>query len=491
MPYSLLLEQQQKQTQNIKQMQRLMMSRQMQQAIHLLQAPVVELATLVDVELEQNPVLEISEEVEDVELQEESDDEESADQDNEAKEIEFSDKDFEILRRLDEDFRDYLSDANAPPVRRTQDQDKLQTYLENSIVAKESLYEHLMDQAREMFSTDAELKIAEAIIGSFDESGFLATSPQEVAILTGCKEKEIEKVLAIVQTFDPTGVGAKDLREALLIQLQARGKAESLAYQIIEKHFDDLLKNHIPAIKKGLHKTAEEVREAIDTDIVSLDLHPASQISRQTVGYIQPDLRIQQEEEKLIVILSDESIPSLRINKKYLRMLDDENLTAETKEFIKQKMGSAKWFLHNIFQRNETIERIGNILAEEQKKFFIEPDGQLHPLTMQAVADKLEIHESTVARAVANKYVDTPKGIFPLRAFFTNALETETGDSVSSKTVHDMLLDMIKKENKAAPLSDDAIAAIFKEKGIHCARRTVAKYRNALGIGNTRQRRKF
>ncbi|HEV8052065.1 MAG TPA: RNA polymerase factor sigma-54 [Parachlamydiaceae bacterium] len=499
MSNSLSFELQQKPGQNIKQLQRLIMSRQMQQAIHFLQMPIMELTPLIDMELEQNPVLEYSkEEGEELEVDsdlkqlEEDNIEELTDGDSiPEKELSFEEGDFEIMRRLDEDFRDHFSESGNGPVQCTSEQEELQTFLESSITSEETLFEHLMQQANEAFEDKKILAIAESIIGNFDRGGFLNTSFEELALLQSCDVEDVKKVLKVIQTFDPIGIGARSLKESLLIQLLSQGKNGTLAHRIVEGYFDDLLHNRIPNIKKGLHCTAEEIGEAVDNDIACLDLHPGTQLSRDITSFIVPDVTMREEEDELIVAINDDSMPRLRLNTRYMRMLDDPALPMETREFIKQKIVSAKWLLRNIMQRNSTLERIAQSLAKWQRNFFLNPDGKLVPLTMHVLAEELEVHESTIARAVSGKYIDTPRGILALRSFFTSGLTSSAGADISSKTARDLLEDIIAGENKEHPYSDEAISAMIKENGIQCARRTVAKYRVALKIGTAQQRRKF
>lgn len=496
MSNTLSFELQQRPNQNIKQLQRLIMSKQMQQAIHFLQKPIMELTPLIDMEMEQNPVLEYSKEREqdtdaDSELQglEEENFEESPEPDPE-KELQFDDNDFEIMRRLDQDYRDHFSDAETISLKRTNEEDKLHTFLENSVVSEETLFEYLMRQATEVFEDKSQLEIAQAIIGNLDESGFLDVSLHEMALLENFTTEAIENVLKVIQTFDPVGIGARNLKESLLIQLKSQKKDEMLAYEIINNHFDDLLHNRIPSIKKSLHCTSEEISEAVD-HITKLDLHPGRQLSHREISFITPDVSLREENEELIVAVNDDSMPKLRLNTRYLRMLEDTSLSEETKDFIKQKIVSAKWLLRNIIERNTTLEKISQSLAKWQRDFFLNPEGKLVPLTMKVLADELNLHESTIARAVSRKYIDTPRGLFPLRAFFTSSLSTNQGEVISSKTARDILQEIIAHEDKEHPFSDEAISSLIKERGIQCARRTVAKYREALKIGNTQQRRKF
>lgn len=497
MPQSISLNLQQKPTQTLKQMQRLIMSRQMQQAIHLLQMPVMELAPAIEMEMEQNPILEYLEEGDDegdivIHALEDDTSEEDLNADVKPEsELAFDEKDFEILRRLEEDFRDHFSESADYTPKRTTEEDKLHTFLENSLVEEEKLFNHLVLQSKEAFDSEEDLILAEALIGSLDSNGFLKTPLQEIALMHKCSVDKLEKVLLVIQTFHPTGVGARDLKESLLIQLRTQNKQKTLAYEIIDKHFEDLLHNRVPVIKRKLRCSLEQITEMIDLHIVKLNLHPASQLSSQIVSQIIPDVTITQEDEALIVSVNDESLPALKLNSKYMRMLEDPALPVETKEFIKQKIMSAKWLLKNLWQRNETLEKIAKSLTKRQRDFFINPDGKLVPLTMKALADELELHESTVARAVANKYMDTPRGMLSLRSFFTNAIETQEGNDISSKTVRDLLLKLVELEDKCRPLSDEALSTAMKKRGIQCARRTIAKYRGLLNIGNAQQRRKF
>lgn len=498
---SLSLEQRQPLSQNIRQLQRMIMSRQMQQAIHLLQVPVMEITPLVDLEMEENPVLEYSEDAVDEDAEQKPLDDEDEEEDEIApeKQLIFDDNDFEILRRLDADFRDHFQQSGSAFTPQSEQDEELKTFLESSIKAKISFFEHLTTQANEAFNSEKELAIAEAIIGSLDESGFLTTPLKEIAMLQGLlkgplqglSEEELEKVLKVIQTFHPPGVAALNLKSCLLTQLKMQGKESSLAFKIIDCHFDDLIHNRIAAIGKATGSTLKEIGLCIDQEIAKLDLHPRAQLKSEVAPYVIPDVTINQEGDELTVSLNEDSQPQIRLNSKYLKMLDDDTLPQETKNFIKTKILSAKWLMRNIMKRNKTLESIAEYLTKHQRTFFLEPRGQLIPLTMKAVADEIEVHESTVARAVSNKYIDTPKGILPLRSFFTSSLETKEGDGVSSQTVKEILKKLIDQEDKQKPLSDEALSKMIEAKGIKCARRTVAKYRLLLKLGTAQQRRKF
>jgi RNA polymerase sigma-54 factor len=497
MTYPISLNLSQKQAPSLKQMQRLIMSPQMQQALNLLQLPILELSAVIEKEIEENPILERStdEEQQDEDFQQivSETTEELAEnvEVSTEQELKFDDQDFEIMRRLDEDFREYFSDSASYASPHDTEDEKLTLFLESSIRSQSTLFEYLMGQASQTFSTEGDLKIAEALIGNLDEKGLLQPSLDEIALLNDFDVNEVKKVLIEIQNFDPPGIGAQNLQEALLIQLRNRGKKKSLAYQILERHFQDLLHNRILQIQKKLKCSIKEIRDAIQHDIAKLDLHPGTRFSREVVQPIVPDVKIEEDNGQLKIVVNDDFLPSFHLNKRYLKLLDDETLPLETRDFIKQKFFSAKWLMRNIFQRSETIEKIAVFLAEKQSDFMLNPKGKLVPMTMKLVAQELNLHESTIARAVSNKYLSCPQGILSLKSFFTVGYATEIGEDISSQTVREALFEIISKENKKHPLSDAAISSALKAQGIDCARRTVAKYRNSFGIEKARQRKTF
>jgi RNA polymerase sigma-54 factor len=464
--------------------QRLIMSAHMQQAIRLLQLPLQELEPFIEEQVVLNPLLEIANHEEDAE-------EEPQTKPEEEQEISISDQDLTILNRLEEDLRDHFAESEPAPIKRSSEDEKLKTYLEQSICASPTLQEQLLHQAHETFGTRHELEIAEVLIGYIDEFGFLKTPLSEICSLHHFSESEAQVVLKEIQIFEPYGVGASTIQESLLIQLRCLHKEQTLAYQMIRDHYDQLLHNQIPLIQRQLKCSYADIQKAIEKDIAKLDLHPGTHFSSQPPQAIIPDVTLRQENDRLIVEVERDYIPSLRLNSHYLKMLNHPDVPHETKQFIKHHFLSARWLVRNLQQRFSTIERIAQALAEKQFAFFTQPDGQLVPLTMKTLADELNVHESTIARTVSNKYLYSPRGLFPLRAFFTAKYVSEEGEDLSSATVKQAILDLIAQEDKKSPLSDEKISLLLKQKGILCARRTVAKHRLALEIGNTQQRRKF
>ncbi len=477
------------QKQQLQLTQRLIMSAHMQQAIHLLQLPLQELESFIEEQVALNPLLEIASldeketpQEEEIPLQQSKEDE---------REISINDKDLTILSHLEEEWREHFAESEPIPIKRSVEEDKFKTYLEQSLHLEPSLQEQLLKEVHESFENARELEIAEVLIGYIDRFGFLKTPLSEICLLHSFQEEEVKHVLTEIQTFEPYGVGASTIQESLLIQLRCLHKEETLAYQIIRDYYDPLLHNQIPFIQKSLKCSYEEIRQAIEKDIAKLDLHPGTHFSAQPAQHLIPDVTLRQENERLIVDVEREYTPFLRLNHRYLKMLDDPSLPTETKQFIKRHVFSARWLMRNLQQRYSTLERIAQALASRQYEFFTRPDGKLAPLTMKSLAEELNLHESTIARTVSNKYIDSPRGIFPLRTFFTNKYISEEGENLSATTVKNAILDLIHTEDKCHPLSDEKISLLLKQKGIACARRTVAKYRLVLQIGNTQQRRKF
>lgn len=483
MSYPLSLEQQPKQAQ--KQTQRLMMTPQMQQAIHLLQLPILELAQAVDQEIEQNPVLEYMEDEEGPaeEVREETPIEE--------KELTFEEHQLDVLKQLDEEFRDCTAGSDQFVPRRSAEEDKKKAFLESSIEERISLQDHLMSQAREAFSDSKELEAAEVIIGYLDENGFMPTPLNEIAASFSLSLEKLQKVLSVIKTFDPVGIASQDVQEMLLSQLRHQGKENSLAYRMVQDFFEHLLHNRLPHIQKEMKVSQSEIQKVIEKEIAPLNLHPGNSFSDVEAATLIPDVRLRSEGEEYVAEVNEDQLQPLRFNRKYLKLLDDPATTRETKDFIKTKLLSAKWLVRNLHQRGETLYKIAGFLCEKQRQFFEDPKGKLAPLTMQTVAEELGLHESTIARAVANKYIETPRGIFPFRHFFSSGYVDKEGQEVSSKTVCDLIQQLIGEEDKRKPLSDETLSKKIHSMGVTCARRTVAKYRSELNIGNTQQRRKY
>ena len=471
---------------SLKQSQRLMMSPQMQQAIYLLQVPVNELAQVVQRELEQNPILEYLEPVESEEFTED------LGEPREEKEIEISEDNYERINDLDELFEDYYFESYQTSNKKHDDDDKSRSFIEQSVIPRKTLYVFLTEQVSESFESEEDKEIAYLIIGNLDHRGYLDTSIEEIAGLHGVEESKLLQILEEIQnTFDPGGVGAKNEQESLLIQLKRGGKENSLAYRIAQNCFDDLIHNRLPMLKKKLKVPLKDIQLAIEKDLLNLDLRPGMDLFSDPTQYITADVRVIPTKNGMKVVVNEEGVPHVKMNKEYTAMLDSKKAKNDVKDYIQQKISSGKWLMRNISQRNDTLYRVASSLVGYQHAFFNSIKGKLQPLTMKMVAEELELHESTVARAVANKYMDTSKGIYPLRYFFTNGYETSRGEEISSQTVKDALFSIIDGEDKKNPYSDESISKTLKGKDMECARRTVAKYRREVHIGTASQRRSY
>ncbi len=466
--------------------QRLIMSAQMQQAIHLLQLPLLELESFVEEQVVCNPLLEMAQEDEGTkEIKEEDGAKEQIDA-----ELVIDENDLAILNHLEEQMRDHFDESEPMKAKRSSQEDELKTYQEQSIYVEKSLQEHLLMQAHEVFESREKLEVAEIIIGYIDSKGFIKTPLEEICTFHHLNEAIFLEVLKEIQSFDPYGVAASSTKESLLIQLRCKKKEDSIAYAIILNHYDALLHNQIPSIQKALKYPYETIIQVIENDIAKLDLHPGSHFSREPVQPIVPDVTLRQEGDQLVVDARRDYLPSLYINHRYLKMLNDPEASDETKHFIKHHFFSAKWLFRNIQHRFSTLERIAQSLCQRQYAFFMHAEGLLVPLTMKTVAEELGVHESTVARTVSNKYIATPRGLFPLKSFFTAKYSSSEGD-ISATTVKDAVARIVAQEDKIAPFSDEKISQLLKEQGFACARRTVAKYRTLLQIANAQQRKKY
>ncbi len=433
--------------------------------------------------METNPVLE---ELSDEPSADERDSAESS-TDNNFKE------EFEKLVRLDEEWRDYMAQSasyNSEGFRNSQEaQDKRQFFFD-SIAVQETLQQHLVAQLNQTALNAADRKAAELIIGNIDDNGFLQSTPEEMALSSGVPKEDFEKMLALVQSFSPRGVGARDLRECLLIQLQREGKESSLEYRIVSEHMEDLGRRRFPEIARRMGISVEEVQSAADK-IARLNPRPGQAFTAAPQNYVLPDATVEKVDGDYQIILNNEQIPHLRISNLYKDIIAQGNNGAEVKDYIRDKIRSGKFLIRSIHQRQQTISNIAQQIVSRQRDFLEHGPSHLKPMTMAEIADAVGVHETTVSRAVSGKYMATPQGIFEMKYFFTSGYQTATGESMSNTSVKEAILDLVKHENGSAPLSDQQLVEILTERGIPIARRTVAKYRTELNILPSHMRRKY
>ncbi len=471
--------------------QRLVMTPKLQQALKLLQVPTLELEQILKQEILMNPLLEEVDpnEEEETELAEETAEEESsAEEENSAEEknAENGDRKDEPVD-WDEYFNDGFSQAGFEGER-----EEVDDHYERVAVAEENGYDKLIVQLHLSLDDPRQIEIGEYLVGSLNEDGFLTCKLEEVARYFETDVDEVEKVLKVIQSFDPPGIAARDLQESLLLQLAARGEEDSMAAEIIRNHFEALKNRKFNEIAKELHITAQEVQE-LAQEIGRLDPRPGLTTFGENAKYVVPDLVVEKVEGEYIVYLNDSNIPRLRVSRAYREELarSRQDGDKETREFIMGKLNSARWLIQTIEQRRRTIVKVMQCIVEEQKEFFEKGPVALKPLTLQQVASKIGMHESTVSRVTTNKYVQTPRGVFELKYFFSSSLDTDDGENMSSKAAKTRIREIIDQEDKAHPLSDQKIVDMLKADGLNIARRTVAKYREQLGILPARMRKMY
>jgi len=460
------------------------LSPQLQQSLLILQTPLLELRNLVQQEMETNPALE--------ELQEDSGANERSEAEASADEN-FRDE-FEKLASLDEEWRDYMAQSassNFDGRRGSKEADEKRQFMFDSIPVQETLQQNLIAQLNQTVLSADDRKAAELIIGNIDDDGFLQSTPEEMALNSGIPQNDFERGLALIQTFYPAGVGARDLRECLLIQLQRQGKEHSVEHGIVAEHMDDLGRHRFPEIARRMAISAEEVQKAAD-NIARLNPRPGQVFAAAPQNYVLPDVVVEKVDGEYQISFNNEQIPHLRISNLYKDIIASGNTqTSDVKDYIRDKIRSGKFLIRSIHQRQQTIMNIAQQIVSRQRDFLDFGTSHLKPMTMAEVAETVGVHETTVSRAVSGKYMATPQGVFEMKYFFTGGYQTATGESLSNTSVKQAVLDLVKHENGSAPLSDHEIVEILSERGIPIARRTVAKYRSELNILPSHMRRKY
>ncbi|OQX84844.1 MAG: RNA polymerase sigma-54 factor [Candidatus Latescibacteria bacterium 4484_7] len=467
---------------NVGLQQRIIMTPKLQQALKLLQMPTLELQQVLKQEILQNPLLEEVEDGDEVNEEETESEEEEAEAESEEK------KDEE--EASDVDWDDYFETGFGIGSGYAEEEER-EDFLERVPVARQTLSEYLLSQLRIITDDKRTLEIGEYIIGSLDDSGYLTCPLKEIADTFGITEEEVEKVLKIIQTLDPPGVGARNLKECLMIQIKARGMENTLAAKIIRDHFDEFKQKKYLDLSKKLKVSLKELQEQAKI-IGTLDPKPGLDIVSEEPRYVIPDLIVERVGDKYVVSLNDKNIPRLRISQSYKNELtNNASISEETKEFIQTRLKNARWLIQTIEQRRRTMVKVMEAIVEEQREFFEKGTAFLKPLTLQQIAIKIKMHESTVSRVTTNKYVQTPRGVYELKFFFSSKLDTHSGEEVSAKSAKMKIKEIIAKEDPRKPLSDQKIADILKRDGLIIARRTVAKYREQLGILPARHRKQY
>ena len=508
------LRQVQKQTQN------LVLAPQLRQSLKILQVPALELRSAILEELQTNPLLEeygTNDESLDAEVNEPSPDEveeqqpkefpddqpeaeareDKADEvDIDSKEsenlddLDFSDE-FSILKEMQEDMREHFeSEYEGEAKLGNSEAEEKRQYFFDSLVAETSLQEHLLDQLKLIETTDGQKNACEYMIGSLDENGFLSSTLSDIGLISGIALEDLQSGLEILQSFDPIGIASMDLQDCLLKQMDARGWSESISYAIVKDHFPLLVRRRVPELSRKLSQSTEDIHAALEK-IAELDPAPGRRFSEDSNQSVAADATVEKVGGEWTISLNNDYIPRLKINKTYKELITKGTLSSKEKEYVRNQMRAGKFLINSIDQRQNTIERITKQILEKQADFFDEGVSKLHPMTMSEVAEIIDVHETTVSRAIANKFVSTPHGTFPFKYFFTPGYSGKDGDAVSNTSVKEIIGSIIEQEDSSKPLSDRKIVDLLAEKDIKLARRTVAKYREELGIPPTNLRRRY
>ncbi|MBL9204291.1 MAG: RNA polymerase factor sigma-54 [Opitutaceae bacterium] len=483
-----------------RQTQSLVLAPQLRQSLKILQVAALDLRSVIQEELQNNPTLEELP-MEGTSLEQQSEERErdnlnrdgegpneAPSQSNEREQMDFS-KEFEILTKLDEDWRDYMSNAGGAQPFTADDAEKRQHFFD-SLVTETSLQEHLMRQAEMTDLSKPAMLAMQHLVGSLDDRGFLTQTASDVALQTGLALDIVQDALKTLKAFEPAGIGAKDLGECLVLQLQAKNRGDSLAARIVRDHFALLTRRRIPEIARKIGAHMDDVQEAIE-EIGTLDPAPGRRFADDNNRVVVPDVTVEEDRGEWKIILNSDYIPRLRISNTYKEMIAKGALSKDERDYVRERMRSGKFLINSIEQRQQTIERITREIIKVQEEFFREGVSRLKPLTMTQIADAVGVHETTVSRAIANKFIKTPHGVFEFKFFFTPGYQADSGESVSNTSVKEMIDELVSLEDKSHPLSDQEIVAKLQEKGINIARRTVAKYREELGLLPSNLRRDY
>jgi RNA polymerase sigma-54 factor len=478
--------------------QRMVLAPRMIQSMEILQLPILALQERIEQELNSNPVLEIEEEASSEGT--EQAEQETPDDINEKDLVVDTDNnkadDFERLENLDDEFKDYMEQSESfYPRRRAEETDSKLQALKNTAAPCQSLHEYLSDQWGLVEAEEGVKKAGGRIIDYIDARGYLSVRLEHLQN----KDKanftfdDLKQALALVQKLDPPGVGARDLKECLLIQMAQSTEDMSFEIRLVSEHMGELLENRLPEIARRMGCIMEEINHAVER-MSRLDTSPGLQVGQNRNHAVTADVIVEASDDAIgfSVCLADSELPRLRISNYYLKMAKDNKVAEKTRTFLKNNIRSAQWIMDAIEQRESTLLKVTRAVVKYQRAFF--EKGQLHlePLPMSKVADEVGVHLATVSRAVAGKYVQCSWGILPLRKFFSGGTEDDMGKSHSWEAVRAQLQQIVDAEDKTRPLSDDQIRKKLGETGIkNLARRTIAKYRNLMNIPAARFRKKY
>ncbi len=469
----------------IEQSQKLVMTPELIQAIQLLQFNTQELESYVQEQLLTNPVLESAEKTDD----EGSD---VNDGDENAKKSEEADKSRE---EQEFDWAEHFRERGYDDISYSQgaggyEQNEEYSY-EHFVSSETSLTDHLMMQLDFVPMKPACKMIARYLIEALDENGYLTSPIQEVCQIFRAREEKVLEALSVIQGFEPTGVGARDLKECLLLQLQQRGKDKPEVRQVVENHLEDIAENRLSNIAKAVGVSVKEVQDISD-EIKSLEPKPGRQFGG--VGdnrYIIPDVTVEKVGEEYVVLVNDTTAPRLNISSYYQKMFMEADKESNISKFLSGRLNAALWLIRSIEQRRQTIYNVVKAVVSYQQDFLEKGPKHLKGLTLKQIADEVGVHESTVSRSINGKYMQTPRGLFEIKYFFTSGVTGNDGSSIASESIKAIIREMVDSEDPKAPLSDQAIVDSMAECGIEISRRTIAKYRDEMNLPSSTKRKRF
>ena len=465
--------------------QRMILAPQIIQSIEILQLPAMALQERISQELLENPALE----VEEVEPDEEGERPDTP-ADRKAEERVAEGEDFAKLDNLSDVYQDYFWQSASRPA--PGDKDEKLEALANTPGPPPTLEDYLFEQIQ-FLDMDTELRrVMEFLVRNLRPDGYLGAPLEYLAAAMDDPpgEELARDALAALQELDPAGVGARDLRECLLLQLHAMGGGDGLVGALIRDHLEDIRMNRYPKISRDTGAGIEQVKEAVAA-IRELDPFPGRAYDTATSPYVTPDVIVEYVDSRYEVSLNDRLVPHLRVSQMYRDIMRDSGEDKDARDYIRQKIDSARWFIDSIHQRRSTLLKVAEEIVSAQQDFFEQGLGRLRPLKMQEVADATGVHVTTVSRAIRRKYAQTPRGVFALKFFFTGGVRTAGGEDESFNAIRRRIVAIVENEDKRRPLSDDQIAATLADQGITIARRTVTKYRKAMDIPSSRQRKEY
>jgi RNA polymerase sigma-54 factor len=489
--------------------QRMILAPRMIQSMEILQLPIMALQERIEQELQENPVLELREEAadgqvvaDDIDTPEETV-EPADDVTDPEKELVIDDAgnnelDFDRLEALSKDWEDHFSESHRPSRNGIDEEgDKKHDAMQNMPSRPQSLHDYLTEQLTFLDIPAELLKLVRFVISHVDDNGYITLSLDEIArneeitkiLGQMVTTAQVEEALRIVQKLEPPGIGARDLRECLLLQLTSEMIHRDVLRVLISNHLEDIQHNRLPAIQRRTGFDLAIIKEAIEA-LKHLNPRPGAQFTADNIPYVVPDIVVERTESgDYEVKLLDDWTPNIYISRRLMEIYRDKGADPKTKEYLKRKIQAAQWLLESIEQRRSTLEKVTKAIIKHQRSFLDKGPEHIEPLKMQQIADQVGVHVTTVSRAVDDKWVQTPRGIFPLKRFFGGGTQTNTGEEVAWETIKQKLLEIIEKEDKANPWSDEDLVNKLNEAGYPVARRTVTKYRKMLNIPSSRQRK--